>query len=144
MPTCASILRQPDNERHFTDLTIRRLIERGGVMGVLPFGKFIRPGWSASDDPSQTTLDHLLAHIDAICQIAGDARHVGLGTDFDGGFGWPHVPCEIDTIADLQKLDQRLRERGYSAGGYRRDSGRQLARAARKDFTRMTAAIAWP
>jgi membrane dipeptidase len=110
-----SILRQPDNERHFTDLTIRRLIERGGVMGVLPFGKFIRPGWSASDDPRETTLDHLLAHIDAICQIAGDARHVGLGTDFDGGFGWPHVPCEIDTIADLQKLDQCLRERGYSA-----------------------------
>jgi microsomal dipeptidase-like Zn-dependent dipeptidase len=25
------------------------------------------------------------------------------------------VPCEIDTIADLQKLDQCLRERGYSA-----------------------------
>ncbi len=110
-----SILRQTDNERQFTDLTIRRLIERDGVMGVLPFGKFIRPGWSSGDDPQQTTLDHLLAHIDAICQIAGDARHVGLGTDFDGGFGWPHVPYEINTIADLQKLAPRLQERGYSA-----------------------------
>lgn len=110
-----AVLRQPDNERHFTELTIRRLVERGGVMGVVPFARFIRPGWSSGDDPRQTTLDHLVAHIDAICQIAGDARHAGLGTDFDGGFGWPHVPHEIETIADLQKLGPRLVERGYSA-----------------------------
>lgn len=109
-----ALLRQPDNERHFTDQTIRRLVERGGIQGVLPFGRFLRPGWSPSDDPRLTTLDHVLAHIDHICQIAGDARHVALGSDFDGGFGWPTVPVELDTIADLQKLAPRLRERGYS------------------------------
>jgi membrane dipeptidase len=109
-----ALLRQPDNERHFTDQTIRLLVERGGIQGVLPFGRFLRPGWSASDPPSQTTLDHLLAHIDHICQIAGDARHVAIGSDFDGGWGWPAAPLEIDTIADLQKLAPRLMERGYS------------------------------
>jgi membrane dipeptidase len=108
-----ALLHQPDNERHLTDLTIRRLVEREGVIGMLPFGKFIRPDWSAGDDPMLTTLDHLLAHIDHICQLVGDARHVGLGTDFDGGFGWPHVPYEIENIADLQKLAKRLVERGY-------------------------------
>ena len=109
-----AVLRQPENERHFTDQTIRRLVERGGIQGVLPFGRFLRPGWSASDDPRLTTLDHLLAHIDHICQIAGDASHVALGSDFDGGWGWPAAPFEIDTAADLQKLAPRLMERGYS------------------------------
>jgi membrane dipeptidase len=111
-----AVLRQADNERHLTDITIRRLVERGGVIGVLPFGKFIRPGWSASDDPRLTTLDHILAHIDHICQLSGDALHVGVGTDFDGGFGWPHVPYEIDTIADLQKMAKHLLENGYDEG----------------------------
>ena len=109
-----ALLRRPDDERHFTDQTIRHLVERDGIQGVLPFGRFLRPGWSPSDESSQTTLDHLLAHIDHICQIAGDARHVAIGSDFDGGWGWPDGPLEIDTIADLQKLAPRLMERGYS------------------------------
>jgi membrane dipeptidase len=108
------LLRQTDNERHLTDTTIRLLVERDGIMGVLPFGKFIRPGWSRGDDPRLTTLDHLIAHIDAICQIAGDAHHAALGSDFDGGWGWPHGPLELDTAADLQKLGTRLSERGYA------------------------------
>lgn len=108
------LLRQPDNERQFTDATIRRLVERGGIMGVVPFGRFLRPEWWRTDDPRLTTLEHLLAHIDAICQIAGDAQHAALGTDFDGGWGWPDAPVEIDTAADLQKLVPALAARGYS------------------------------
>ncbi|MEJ5202713.1 MAG: membrane dipeptidase, partial [Anaerolineales bacterium] len=37
----------------------------------------------------------------------------GIGTDFDGGFGWPAVPMELETIADLQKLSGILAEEGY-------------------------------
>ena len=109
-----AILRQPDNPRHFSDLTIRRLVERGGIQGVLPYGAFLRPGWSKNDEARLTTLDHVLAHIDHICQIAGDAQHAALGSDFDGGWGWPTSPVEIETAADLQKLAPRLLERGYS------------------------------
>ena len=58
-------------------------------------------------------LDHVVAQIDYICQIAGDAQHVGIGTDFDGGFGLQGTPHEIDTIADLQKLVPLLADRGY-------------------------------
>jgi len=43
-----------------------------------------------------------------------DARHAGLGTDFDGGFGMQVVPAEIDTIADLQKLVPLLADKGYN------------------------------
>jgi membrane dipeptidase len=59
-------------------------------------------------------LDVVAAHIDHVCQLAGDALHAGIGSDFDGGFGVQSVPPEIDTIADMQKLISLLRERGYS------------------------------
>lgn len=108
-----ALLKRTDNERHLTDRTIARLIERGGVMGVIPFNSFLRPGWRTGDDRQQVTLRTVAAHIDHICQIAGSALHAGLGTDFDGGFGWPAVPAEIDTIADLQKLVPILAEYGY-------------------------------
>lgn len=109
-----ALLRRPDDERHLSDLTIRRLVERGGMIGLLPFSKFLRPGFFRGEDRRQTTLAHLADHVDHICQIAGDARHVGLGSDFDGGWGYPDVPYEIDTIADLGKLGTVLAGRGYS------------------------------
>jgi membrane dipeptidase len=109
-----ALLKDFPGERHLSDTTIRRLAERGGVIGVLPFNKFLRPGWSETDDRSLVTLETLAAHIDHICQLTGCAQHVAVGTDFDGGFGWPSVPQEIDTIADLPKLEAVLLQRGYS------------------------------
>jgi membrane dipeptidase len=110
----AALLKNFPNERHLVDTAIARLVERGGVMGIVPYNKFIRPDWNVGDDRRLVRLEHVAAHIDYICQLAGDACHVGLGTDFDGGFGWPAVPQEIDTIADLPKLAPLLAERGYS------------------------------
>jgi membrane dipeptidase len=52
-------------------------------------------------------------HIDHICQLAGNSCHVGIGTDLDGGFGREQSPCDLDTIADLQKLTGLLAGRGY-------------------------------
>ena len=62
------------------------------------------------------SLKNVINNIDHICQIAGDARHAALGTDFDGGFGWPDVPYEINTIADLPSLEKILAEFGYNEG----------------------------
>jgi membrane dipeptidase len=39
---------------------------------------------------------------------------VGIGSDFDGGFGLQSVPHDIDTVADLQNLVSLLQARGYS------------------------------
>lgn len=109
-----ALIRDAQGDRHLSDLVIRRLIERDGVMGVLPFNRFLVVDWKNSDDRQQITLRTLSAHIDHVCQLAGDSRHVGIGTDFDGGFGWPAVPYEINTIADMQKLSAILLEYGYS------------------------------
>jgi membrane dipeptidase len=52
--------------------------------------------------------------MDHICQLAGNARHIGIGTDLDGGYGREQSPGDLDTIADLQRLPGMLAERGYS------------------------------
>lgn len=104
------LLKDSNTNRHLSDRVIRGLLERDGVIGVMPFNSFLKVDWKRREEVS---LRHLVAHIDLICQMAGDARHVGLGTDFDGGFGWQATPVEIETIADLQKLAGLLGEAGY-------------------------------
>ena len=37
--------------------------------------------------------------------LAGNVNHVAIGTDLDGGFGKEQCPSDLDTIADLQKLN---------------------------------------
>ena len=110
-----SLLKDFPGERHLSDMAIRRLADHGGVVGVIPFNKFLLPGWSETDGRHLVTLETLAAHIDHICQLTGSVDHVALGTDFDGGFGWPAVPQEIDTIADMPKLESILQHRGFSA-----------------------------
>jgi membrane dipeptidase len=56
----------------------------------------------------------VVEHIDHICQLAGGARHVGLGSDLDGGFGTKQTPLDLQSIADLQRVLAALRARGYS------------------------------
>jgi membrane dipeptidase len=59
-------------------------------------------------------LNTIVDHIDHICQLAGNAKHVGIGSDLDGAFGKEQSPADLDTIADLQKLVDLLRQRGYA------------------------------
>jgi membrane dipeptidase len=101
-------------ERLLSDEMIRRLAEAGGIAGVVPYNRFLKAGWQPGDGKAAVTLADVVAHVDHICQVTGSAAHVGVGSDFDGGFGMERTPAEIDTIADLQKLDGALRARGYS------------------------------
>ena len=110
----AVLLKGSDSNRFLPDDVIRGLIDRDGIIGIVPFNKFLLPGWSTGDGRHLVTLDHVIAQIDYICQVAGNARHVGIGTDFDGGFGLQSVPAEIDTIADLRKLIPLLSDKGYT------------------------------
>jgi membrane dipeptidase len=103
-----------EGNRHLKDPAIQALLEREAVIGILPFNGFLQAGWRHGDQRALVTLKHVVAQIDYICQMAGNARHVGIGSDFDGGFGLQSVPVEINTIADLQKLAPMLVERGYS------------------------------
>jgi len=113
---CLSLLPDSESNRHLSDRVIQGLLERGGIIGVIPFNRFLKSGWllTAGSQREEVTLDFVVAHIDHICQMAGDAKHVALGTDFDGGFGLQSTPLGIDTIADLHKLEPLLSAHGYS------------------------------
>ena len=74
-------------------------------------------GWEfLRSKPSDFSLriEKICEHIDHICQIAGNARHVGIGTDLDGGFGTEQTPMDLDSIADIASLQGLLAQRGYS------------------------------
>jgi membrane dipeptidase len=110
----ATLLKHYEGNRLLPDAVIHGLMERDGMIGIVPFNKFLLAGWRNADRRDLVSLQHVVDQIDYICQIAGDAAHVGLGTDFDGGFGVESTPAEIDTVADLRKLAPLLGEKGYT------------------------------
>jgi membrane dipeptidase len=50
-----------------------------------------------------------------VCQLAGNAKHSGIGSDLDGGFGKERTPHAVDTFAELPKFADVLSRRGYSS-----------------------------
>jgi membrane dipeptidase len=109
-----SLLNGIGEERHLSDPIIRRIAERDGVMGLMPYNQFLVANWTKSFAHDKVTLEHYANHIDHICQITGSANHVAIGTDFDGGYGYPDVPVELISIGDLPQLDVILASRGYN------------------------------
>ena len=101
--------------RQLSDAQLRRLIERGGVVGVaLHIGMLARGPDGAAPRRSEVGLDTVARHIDHVCQLAGDARHAALGTDLDGGFGAALCPHDFDGPADLARVGEALRGKGYT------------------------------
>ena len=105
------------HNRQFADDHIKELIGRGAVIGAAFDAWMLAPGWvrgRTTPDGAGVTLQTVADHIDHICQIAGNARHCGIGSDLDGAFGREQCPTDVRTIADLQLLVEVLAARGYS------------------------------
>lgn len=99
-------------DRHLSDAMIRALVARGGVIGVIPYTKFLTQTWTT--DAPRAPIDALLRHIEHICDLAGDTQHVAIGSDFDGGFGVESLPVGMDSVLDLPKIGDALHARGWS------------------------------
>jgi membrane dipeptidase len=105
------------NQRQLTDDQIRILIERKSVIGGVMDAWMLVDGWIRGVSLPRVMgagLDRLIDHYDHICQIAGNADHIAIGSDLDGAFGTEQSPYDLDTVADLQKLPDLLSRRGYS------------------------------
>ena len=133
---CAALMPGSESNRHLSDRVIRGLIERGGVHGVMPLNSFLKVGWNRRNGSrrEEVPLDVLIAHIDHICQLAGNSDHAALGSDFDGGFGVQSVPPELDSIADLQKIGSKLSERGYGESDIEKILGGNWLRFLRENL----------
>ncbi len=100
--------------RQFTDQQLNAIIERNGVIGVALDAWMLYPGWIKGETSNTVvSLQAVADHIDHICQLAGNANHAGIGSDLDGGYGTEQCPHDLDTIADLQKIPDLMRVKGY-------------------------------
>ena len=105
------------HQRQLSDDMFRALVERGAVVGLALDAWMIVPGWERGQTTPQSAnlrLENLVNHLDHFCQLAGNARHVGLGSDLDGAFGSEQTPLDVDSIADLQRFPELLRSRGFT------------------------------
>jgi len=106
----------PD-QRQLSDSQIKKLIDRGAVIGAALDAWMLVPDWKrgvTTVESSGVALSHVADHIEHICQLAGNTRHVGLGSDLDGGFGLEQSPGDLQSIADLGKIGDILSSRGWS------------------------------
>jgi membrane dipeptidase len=106
-----------NHNRQFSDEMIKVLLEKDAVIGMPLDAWMMVPGWVRGEStPKQMdcSLQIMVDHLDHICQLAGNALHVGMGTDLDGAFGTEQSPYDLDTIADLQKVPALLTLKGYS------------------------------
>lgn len=106
-----------NHNRQFSDEQIKELIARDAVIGGALDAWMMVPNWvrgQSTPEGMNCTLDRMIDHLDHICQLAGNARHIGIGSDLDGAYGREQSPMDLDTIADLQKIPDLLRQRGYT------------------------------
>lgn len=103
-----------NTDRGLSDQVIRKVGERGGVIGIMLFNRFLDSGWTFDTPPGLVTLRTVVDAIDAVVQLTGSVAHVGIGSDFDGGFGAEAIPLGMDTVADLLMIGEALAAKGYS------------------------------
>jgi membrane dipeptidase len=73
-------------------------------------------------------LSTLINHIDHVAHTAG-IDHVGLGSDFDG---FPILPADLSSAADLPGITAALQQRGYTAEQLHKLLGGNLLRVFRE------------
>ena len=103
-------------DRQLADEQIRLLVSRNAVIGTAFDAWMLFPGWKRGEtNPHVVKIEAAADHIDHICQLAGTTQHCAIGTDLDGGFGTEQTPGDLNTIADVHKLEGILAARGYKS-----------------------------
>ena len=103
------------HQRQLDDDQIRAVADRGGVIGIALDVWMLTPGWVKGQSRRDGIgLERVVDHVDHVCALLGDTRHVGIGSDLDGGFGTEQSPDGLDTVADLRRLEEMLARRGYT------------------------------
>jgi membrane dipeptidase len=99
------------HHRNLNDDQIKALAENGGVLNLSFCAGFIKDG-VGFDDPEalkKVTVHDWLDHLDHTVELVGTG-HVGIGSDLDGGCGFPG----LDDVTRFTSLTQGMVARGYS------------------------------
>ena len=109
---CRALLggeQNPDAHRHLADETIVEIGKRGGVIGVVLYGPFV-----TYNNESPANIDDLVEHIEHICELTNSRKHVGLGSDMDGGFSADKLIEGVRRPRDFTAITDALAARGWS------------------------------
>ena len=101
-------------QRHITDELLGHVRDRGGMVGLPLYAKFLNA--PNEDRPSVSrTADHVNYLADKLtCNQAHGRTRVGLGSDFDGGFSANDTPVGLEGPTKLAALAQQLAAHGWS------------------------------
>jgi len=128
---CRSIV---PTDRQLSDEMIQAIVQRGGVVGINFFDKFLlRPEVYKT---RRATLADVVDHMKHVCDLAGHAACVAIGTDMDGGLGREQIPHEIATSADLPCLADALAAGGFGDDDVLNIMGRNWLRFFRRSLPR--------
>jgi membrane dipeptidase len=81
-------------------------------------GQRLSDEWIRAEKLPQVSWEQVVEHIDHAARLVG-ARHVGLGSDFDGAF----MPEGMEDAAKFPKITESLLRRGYSEPDVRKILG---------------------
>jgi membrane dipeptidase len=84
--------------------------------------------WLSKNPIPRAPFDALIDEIDYLAKVAG-VDHVGLGSDSNG---IAFLPAGINSAADLPKIAQALRSRGYSQADINKMMGENMLRVMRE------------
>lgn len=90
-------------ERFPDDEMLAALSARGGVSGLGLGNLFVKPSSLSSKNRVEVTLEDVAHAFEKMADGTGWDR-VGIGSDFDGGFGMEECPVGIDSSADIHKV----------------------------------------
>ncbi len=93
----------PEN-RHLSPAQLSALAGRDAVVGVTLYNRFLDPRWEPGN---AVPPERVAAHVGELAAHVGWHR-VGIGSDFDGGFGAESTPAGITEPASLRGLEPLL------------------------------------
>jgi membrane dipeptidase len=98
------------HHRNLTDDQIKALAEKGGVINLSFCAGFIKENVGFNSDAvNKVTIMDWLDHLDHAVKLVG-TNHVGIGSDLDGGCGFP----DLNDATHFPRLTEGMISRGYN------------------------------
>ncbi|MGL4911847.1 MAG: dipeptidase [Romboutsia sp.] len=93
------------HNRNLSDDMIKKIGERGGIIGVNFYSSFLKNGHTGTDT---SMIEDIIKHMRYIANVGG-VDVVGLGTDFDG------IDCglEFKDSSNMQLIVDGMRKKGF-------------------------------
>lgn len=139
-----------DHPRNKSDEALRRMAERGGVIGIFQINPYL-------GGQERNTLEDYLTHLDHAVKVAG-LEHVGIGSDREyraipdtaeekrkledelarlgpatsATFRWPLFLSELNHPRRMETLQRALEQRGYKAAAREKILGGNFYRLFRE------------